>query len=252
MVALSFALGTYAEYAVVTSPFNYYQTIASVIFWATIVLLALSFPLRHALNLFAKGVKTIRGFSTFVIYAPLHLLLYGLLLEAVLGFVYRIPASTHSYSLYLASTPLYPLSFPDVIAGFGFNPSLSLILPPLYDLGMTAYSVSIALIISILVTANVTRIVTLGKVCTTAQKSRAFVLLPLIGVVGGAACCLSLPVLISLIAPAAAAISNSPVAYYVASFVFPPVTAIALSINLNSTDKMANKLKRMAVITHSS
>ncbi len=219
--------------------------------WTVVVLLVLSFPLRRALNLFTKYVRTKRGLITFISYTSVHLILYGLLLEVVLGYVYRIPANTNSFSYYFASTLFYPLSLPNVVAGFGFNPSISLILPPFYNLGLTLYSISLALFIAILVTSNVMRISELGNACNATQKSRAFVILPALGVIGGAACCLSLPVLISLVAPAATLLANSPIAYYVANFVFPPVTAIALKYNMDSTDRMATSLEKIAILKSS-
>lgn len=248
LVAISFALATYAYYAPVLSPFNSYEATACIIFWIVIVSLVLGFPLRGALNLFTKYVRTKRGLVTFVSYSSVHLILYGLLLEIILGYIYRIPADTSSFSYYFASTLFYPLSLLNVIAGFGFNPSLSLIFPPIYNLDLTLYGISLALIIAILVTSNVMRIVELGDVCNVAQKSRAFVLLPALGVIGGAACCLSLPLLISLVAPAATILSNSPAAYYVAYFVFPPATAVALKYNMDSTDRIATKIEKIAVL----
>jgi len=184
----------------------------------------------------------------FVSYSSVHLILYGLLLEVILGYVARVPPETKSFSYYFASTLFYPLSFPNVVAGFGFNPSLSLVLPPFYNLGLSLFSVSLALIIAILVTTNIMRVVDLGSACSVTYKSRSIVLLPALGVIGGAACCLSLPVLISFIAPSAAIVNTSPIIYYIANFVFPPVTAIALKFNMDSTDRMANRLEKTTIL----
>lgn len=251
LVAFSVVLSYYSYYAPVSSPFNPYEALASIIFWIGIVSLVLSFPLRSIFGQFANFIRTKRGLATFFSYSSVHLILYGLLLEGVLAYIYKIPAVATQFSYYFTSTPFYPLSFSSIITGFGFNPSLSLILPPTYNLALSLYSISLAFIIAIIVTSNVMRVTELGKMCTIAQKSRALVLLPALGVIGGAACCLSLPVLISLAAPAAIALSNSPITYYIAYFVFPPAAAIGLKFNMDSTNRIATNLEKISVLDHS-
>lgn len=248
LLVIGVALAYYAYFVPLTSAFNSYEAVASIIFWGALISLVLGFPLRRSLRLFSKYIKTGRGLVTFVSYISVHLILYGLLLEIVLAHIFRMPPETTHFSYYLTSVLFYPLSFSSVITGFGFNPSLSFLLPPLYNLALSMYSICLGFIIAILVTANVVRVTELGKVCSLAQKSRALVLLPAIGVVGGAICCVSLPVIISLAAPAAAAISNSPIAFYFAYFLFPPATVIGLKYNLDSTDRIGANLERIAIL----
>lgn len=248
LVGLSVALSYYSYFANVSSPFNPYEALASIIFWIAVVPLIFSFPLRSIFVQFANYLRTIRGVVAFLSYLSVHLILYGLLLEGVLAYIYKIPAVTTEFSYYFSSTPFYPLSPASIVTGLGFNPSLSLIFPPTYNLALSLYSISLAFIIAIIVTSNVMRVTELGKMCTIAQKSRALVLLPALGVIGGAACCLSLPVLISLATPAAVALSYSPTAYYIAYFVFPPAAAIGLKFNMDSTNRIATNLENFAVV----
>ena len=225
--------------------FNFYETLASFMFWIPLVSLALWFPLRNAVTLFIRYFRTVRGKLLFCSYISVHLILYGFLLELILDDTYKYPQIAFHPSVYFTSTLLYPVSFSSVITSFGFYPSVSILLPPSFDLALSLYSFSLALIIAILIVTNVMKVVDLGNICALTQKTRAFVLLPALGVITGASCCLSFPALISIAAPSAAALSNSAPIFFIAYFGFPCATAIGLKYNLDSISRMASDLDRL-------
>jgi hypothetical protein len=244
-VAISFSLAYAAYFANPPFEFNYIETLASLSFWAPVLLLVFLFPLKSTLALFSRYIRTARGVLVFATYLVAHLILYGLLLEMILDYPHKFPEITSQSTISVTSSVLYPLSFPAMLTSFGFYPSLSILLPPSFNLVLSLYSFTLALVIAILVAVNVMRVLDLGKMCAITQRARAFVLLPALGVIGGAACCLSLPLLIALAAPTAVLFSDSPVVYYTAYILFPCAAALGLKFNLDSMNRMASSLEKL-------
>ena len=244
-VAFSFLLAYAAYFEIAPFEFNYIETLASLSFWAPLVCLVFLFPLRSTLALFSRCIRTARGVLVFTTYLVVHLILYGLLLETLLDYAYKLPQITSQPTVSVTSSVLYPLSLPAMVTSFGFYPSFSILLPPSFNLVLSLYSITLAVVIAILVAVSVMRVVDLGKLSAFTQRAHAFVLLPVIGVIGGAACCLSLPVLISLATPTAAAFSDSPVVYYTAYFLFPCATAFGLKFNVDSMNRIASSLEKL-------
>ena len=242
----SFPIAYNAYFASQLSQFDIFQGVATFMFWFSIVGLAFLFPLRSAAVLFGKYLRTLRGALIFFSYISVHLVLYGLLLEGILAYSFNVPRLVSQPSINLVLTPLYPASLTSILFGFGFNPSVDIFIPPVYALALSLYTMSVSIIIAVLVVTNVMKVVEIGKLCGTALRSRTLVVLPALGVIGGAACCLSLPVLISLAAPTAAVVSNSAIVYYSAYFLFPAATAIGLKYNMDSTNRIASKLSKIA------
>jgi hypothetical protein len=199
------------------------------------------YPLREITLLFVKYVRTIRGALVFVSYLAVHLFLYGLLLEGILIYLSNDPQLIYQSSLSFTSILAYPVSVASILGDFAFNPSLNFSIPPSYSFALSLYSVGIAFVVAVLVVTNVMKVSEISDACTINQRSRAFIVLPALGVIGGAACCISLPFLISLAVPAAAILSNSIGAYYLAYLGFPLATAIALKYNMDSTVRIASK-----------
>ena len=79
--------------------------------------------------------------------------------------------------------------------------------------------------------------------CSTTVKSRAMVIFPALGIALGASCCLSVPLLVTVAAPSAAALSSSLWLYDATYFLFPPLAVVLLYGNLRSVEKiMANAM----------
>jgi hypothetical protein len=244
LLVFSFPISIYSYYIGPTSIFNGYEALASFLFWFSIISLALLFPLRSIVKMFARNVKTVRGAVVFVSYLSVHIFLYGLILEGILVYLYKVPEIIYQGSATFSSILAYPESIASTLEDFAFYPSLNFAIPPDYSLALSLYSIAIALVIAILVVTNVMKVAEISKACSLAQRSRAYVVLPALGVIGGAACCLSIPFLISLVLPAAAVVSNSIGAYYIAYLGFPFATAVALKYNMDSTMRIASKLSR--------
>jgi len=224
--------------------FTLFEGSASLAFWIAIAGLVFVFPLRNVSLLFLNYVRRSRGFLIFISYLCVHLFLYGILLEGLIGLSLKTP-TFNQFSVNFASIPLYPVSVVSILAGFGFNPSLDLFIPPFFVLALSVYTITLSLIIAVLVQTNIMKVLEIGKMCGTALKSRTLVILPALGVIGGAACCLSLPILISLAAPTTAIITNNTAIWYGAYFIFPSATAVGLKYNMDSTIRIAAKMSKI-------
>ncbi len=250
MFILSFPLAwlAYMLYGIyqITS-FQIYEGLASLLFWSSIVGLVLLFPMRYIVPLFAKYIKSVRGISIFGSYMTVHLVLYGLILEGIVAYSFKIPSSITQLEAFVNSVALSPINAISILAGFSFNPSIDLYIPPVYAMALSFYTISLSFIIAILVLTNVLKVMEIGKTCGRAFKSRSLIILPTLGVVGGAACCLSLPVLVSLAAPTTVLLSDNPIVFYTAYFVFPVATAIGLKFNMDSTSRIASKVSKIVV-----
>jgi hypothetical protein len=175
----------------------------------------------------------------------LHLLVYGFILETIVTTM--IPAFGGFYvqpALSVSATPLSPFSIESVLANYFLTPSVGVDVPPYLSASLSLYSISMAIVIGILVETNIMKALELKNSYSLGRRSTAIVAVPLIGVIGGASCCLSLPVFIALIAlPASALVAPSAVlGYYMAYFFFPPATAFALKLNLDATSKISKKI----------
>ena len=157
-------------------------------------------------------------------------------------YLYNVPPIINQTTISFSAILAYPESLVSVFVDFAFNPSLNLAIPPGFSLALSLYSFVVAIVIAVLVVTNVMKVIEMSRICTLGQKSRAFLALPALGVIGGATCCLSIPFLISLVAPATAVVSGSIGVYYIAYLAFPIATAVALKYNLDSTMKIASKL----------
>lgn len=242
LLIVSFPITVFAYYAGETSVFDSYEAFASFLFWFSVVSLAFLFPLRNITKLFLRYLRSAKGALIFVSYLSVHLILYGLILEGIIIYLYKVPEIISQGSVTFTSLLAYPESVISILENFAYYPSIGIAIPPAYDLIISLYSIGVAVVIAVLVVANIMKVGEISKVCTLGQKSRAIVVLPALGVIGGAACCLSIPFLISLVAPATALVSNSIDAYYVAYLGFPVATAIALKYNMDATLRIASKI----------
>ena len=244
LLAISFPLA-YFSYTVPYGLFTVFEGSASFAFWFSIAGLVFLYPLSYVGSLFGKYVQKPKGILLFVSYLSVHLVLYGLLLEGLIDYSFKVASVVTQFTANLGSVPLYPVSFDSILAGFGFNPSIDLFIPPYFILALSFYTITLSVIIAVLVLTNIMKVLEIGKMCGVALKSRTLVVLPALGVIGGAACCLSLPLLISIAAPTAALITNNTVVWYVAYFAFPTVTAVGLKYNMDSTMRIATKMSKI-------
>ncbi len=227
------------------SGLNVWEGVGSLIFWYSVVYLVFRFPLRSVFSVFLKYIVSWIGVLAASLYVVFHLLLYGFILEVIFVHLYApsfggVPAAVWvNTNLVLPPTPL------NTLLGLSYNPSITLSAPPIFGAVLSLYSISSALIIAVLVVVNVGLVREVGS-CPLGLKSRVYVGLPALGVVLGASCCLSPPILLALVAPATAVITYSLPAYYVTYFTFPPLAMLALYLNARSTAKIHRRLTRNA------
>ena len=175
----------------------------------------------------------------------MHLIVYGFILEGIVASAYpeyySFPVKS---AIVVTSVPIYPASFFDAFFGLFIYPNISLVIPPLFGASLSLYSIVMAVIIAILVVSSILKSIELKDVCSLRRKSTSFVIVPLIGVIGGASCCLSLPIFLALLAAPAAVLASPSLitAYYIAYFLFPLATVIALKLNLDVINKIGLKL----------
>lgn len=229
----------------ISSPFNGSQAFASLLFWSVILGLSFAFPLRMTAKAFRSYIKTARGISVYVVYTSLHILVYGIILETIVAtiFPYFWDISVQA-GLVISSQPLYPYSTLSLFGNFFFNPNLVALVPPIFDISLSLYSICMAIIIGVLVQVNVMRTIELRNTCSIIRRSTTFIALPVIGVVGGASCCLSLPLFVTLLAAPSISLASPSIisAYFLTYFLFPPSTAVILKLNFDSTNRVKRAL----------
>lgn len=170
---------------------------STVVFWSVILWYLINRPLNRAVKLvrltFAR--KSLLAL-VFPIYLASHLLAYGFFVESLFalrwGFI-----SSGSY-LFLGYNYSFSPQVWRVAYSFFLNPSLSIVLPLGYGANLTVYSFFIGVLDATLVAANLIQFVpSLGLV----KRGGALVGLPLVSVVSGAGCCISIPTLLGIVSP---------------------------------------------------
>ena len=239
---------TFIGLAIITSYFAYLwggtspnpaELLAPALFWYAVCFLLITFPLRRAWGDFLQYIRTAAGVGVFVLYLAIHVALYGFLLESLLVSVFSQPYTSAAASVAVTTSVFAPPSLFNAVMALWFNPWVTLTIPPLFEDALSFYSISIAIVIAILIVANIGRTRELGKVCSANLKSRSMLIFPALGIVFGASCCLSVPVLVTLAAPTAAALSASLWLYDVTYFFFPLIAIALLYLNLSSVNKIA-------------
>ncbi len=229
----------YAGYSVGISALNPDELVGAGLFWAAVTFLALAFPLRAAVRTFIRYVTTPAGGAIFVAYITVHLLLYGFLLEGILAGIYGTNVFAVPAGFFVSTNLFLPVSLANVLFDVAFNPSIVMTIPPLFSAALSFYSMSAALLIGVLVVANVGKVKELGRLSTAGGRARAFVLLPAAGVVFGASCCLSVAGVLSLLSPTASVVFSNLWLYYGTYFLLPVVAMALLYVNLVSVAKIA-------------
>jgi len=226
-----------------TSP-NPAELLAPGLFWYAVCFLLLSYPLRDAFETFTRYIRTGFGAGVFALYLALHVVLYGFMLESILVSFFDRPFVSATASVFVTTSVFAPPSFENAVLGLWFNPWVTLTVPPLFSDALSFYSLAIAIVIAILIVANIGKTKELGRACSTRLKSRSMVIFPALGIALGASCCLSVPILITVAAPGAVALSSSLWLYDATYFFFPPFAVILLYLNYYSVDKIMSNVKQ--------
>lgn len=237
--------------AIVTSFFAYLwgsaspnpaELLAPGLFWYAVAFLLFTYPLRDAFDAFRKYIKTVLGAGVFALYLALHVVLYGYMLESILVSFFDEPFVSSATRIFVTTSVFAPPTLANAILGLWYNPWITVTIPPSFDDALSFYSIAIALVIAVLIVANIGKARELGKLCSTTLRSRTMVIFPALGIVLGASCCLSIPVLIVLAGPGAAVLSSTLWLYDLTYFLFPPFAVILLYANIRAVDKIAARV----------
>ena len=220
-------------------PFNLDEVVGPAVFWVAAVFFLLAVPFREAARIFSRSVRTSLGMAVFALYMAIHLVLYGFLFQAILATIYGVSSFAATAGFFVTTNLFSPPSLASVTFDIAYNPIIVMSAPPVFSTALSFYSVSVALVIAVLVVANIGRTRELSELRTTTGKARTFVLLPALGIVFGASCCLSVAGLISLASPAASVLTSSPWVYYVTYFLFPCIAVAVLYLNLRAMGRVS-------------
>jgi hypothetical protein len=242
---------SYYGYIWAAPPVNPAELAGALAFWTGFVLIVLAFPLRAVLLDFVRSLKTALGPAVFGAYLATHLLLYGFILEGIVTAIHGpqlLGVSTPT--LFVYTDTFVPPSIPSALLDLSYNPAIVFTFPPEFSAALSFYSISMAVVIAVLVVANVVRTRELGKLCTASKMAKSFVLLPMVGVALGSSCCLSVAGLVSVyLLPAALAdaLASNLMLYYFTYFVLPAFAVVVLYLNYVSVAKFSSTLRSHTV-----
>ena len=223
----------------------------ALVFWGGFVCLLLAFPLRAVFLDFARSLKTGLGAVIFAGYLATHLLLYGFVLEGIVTAIQGpqlLGVSTPA--LYVYTDTFVPPSLFSALSDLSYNPAIVFTYPPELSAALSFYSISMAVVIAVLVVANVGKTRELGKACSASKRAKSFALVPMIGIILGSSCCLSVAGLVSLyLLPAALAdaLASNLMLYYFTYFVLPAFAVVVLYLNYISVAKFSSALSGQGV-----
>jgi hypothetical protein len=237
-ILLGFLLSYFAYLLEPMSP-NPEALLGALLFWSAASLLLFAFPLRKAGKIFSGYVQTPLGGTVFSLYLVTHLLLYGFLLEVIFSTIYGAPSPSPSPTVFLATNVFTPPSIASALLGLAYNPTITFILTPITNASLSLYSITFSIVIDILLVANICETRRLGKLCTKGKAASSYIVLPTLGLVLGASCCLSVPLLILFSLPSAAVLTSSVWLYYFSYFFFPPFAVALLTLNLCTTETIS-------------
>jgi hypothetical protein len=235
-------IGAWLSYfAYLTLPYvpNPYQVAGSGTFWAGAFLLVAILFLDKTLKMAATYAQTRKGILVGGLYLTAHLLLYGFVLEGILVFLYGITPFISSSLVYLSSNILYPASLADAVFTLVFSPTINLQVPPYFEASLSFFSIFIAVIVDALILANIKVVSEIGQSGSPLVKSRAYLLMPLTGIILGGSCCMSLPLLLSVYLSSAASLMW---AFYLTYFFLPPFAVVLLKLNLDLASRISAKV----------
>jgi hypothetical protein len=236
-------VASYFAYVWGSATVNPAEILAPFLFWYGISFMLLNYPFRSAVNDFRRYIRTVSGALVFVVYLVVHILLYGFLLEGILTSFYGKDFFTTATGAALTTTVFTPPNALNVVLSLWYNPWITLTIPPVFNTTLSLYSLVIAVIIDILIVANIGMTRELGKACSTATRSRSMVLFPALGIAFGASCCLSVPLLFTVAVPSAAALSSLLWVYDLTYFLFPPFAVVLLYLNFISVRRITANMK---------
>jgi len=232
---------SYSAFVWGAAALNIAALVGSVLFWYAVVLLLFTFPLRRTLRMFLLHIRRPLQVVAFTSYLVIHLFLYGFLLDAILSVLYGAPSQSVTPSIFVTTNVFNPPSLLSALLDLAYNPSITLMITPVLNAVLSLYGVSVALVIGVLFVANIGKTRELGRICTAWNRARSLVVLPAVGVVLGASCCLSVPFLLAVALPSFAVLNSVLWVFYATYFLFPPFAIAVLCLNLHAIERISAK-----------
>ncbi|BDC17782.1 hypothetical protein [Acidianus sp. HS-5] len=224
--------GFFIIYISPTSPdYFLYSVVGNIIFWSSLLLFLLKTILRRPLHYLKKGKLAL---AIFFSYLSVHYVVYSIVLERLLTGLYGILFTVTSPFITFSFTPLYPETLYTAAMNLVFNPAIAGGFPPNYYFELSLYAMVMGLIIAILVTGNIMRVL---EISSRMKRAKVILIAPLLGIIGGGSCCISIPILLTTVIPAANSLLFLPIgdtALFLAYILLPPITAIGLKLNYDA------------------
>ncbi len=209
-------------------------------FWLFLTAGLLGLPLAKPTALAFRAMASSKRLLAFFFgYISVHLVIYGFLLERILVAVFGAPPGNTGAAVLISSNfAIQPHTWYNVLLLVTVDPNLTILAPPYYGVVLGPFAIISALVIAILVVGNFSRLI---KVSSVIKKWGGSTLIPVVGVVGGASCCISIPELLAAFSPTIFAVTVAPLGAVVLNVLYyalPISVAIALKLNLDSLNRI--------------
>ncbi|BFI76079.1 hypothetical protein [Sulfurisphaera ohwakuensis] len=243
----SLILGFLLVYISPLSPnYEIYVILGNLIFWLSLLLFLMKGPMSNIFTYLRKHLNKF-SLSILVAYLSVHYFVYSIALERLLTGFYGILFYVNTPFISLSITPFYPPSFYTAFINIIFNPTVAIGFPPNYYIELSLYSIVLGFLIGSVVTVTIVRVLELSKVI----KLKSILLVPILGVIAGGSCCISLPILLATVIPAANVLFFLPIgntALFLAYILLPPITATGLAIHFRSLIPRPPKEMRIKIL----
>lgn len=205
-----------------------------ILFWILILLLVLWVLLKKVTKSFVRTMRERRWAKIlFPVYLAVHLLVYGLVLERIIILSEGAPPFSLGAQAYMEVNYFFiPHTLLNALLQITQNPGIVVIIPPYYGITLGPFALFSALLIGILVTVHTDRLI---RISSRIRKAGGSIIYPVVGVVGGASCCISLPDIAASASPFAAVIFTTPVwtnLLYVLYYLLPLSVIVVFVVTL--------------------
>lgn len=202
-----------------------------VLFWIVVMVLVLRVLLRRVMQSFVRTLSEKRWAQIlFPVYLAVHLLVYGIVLERIIVLTAGPPPFSFGAQAYIEFNYFFtPHTLLNALLQITQNPGIVVIIPPYYGVTLGPFALFSALLIGILVTVHIDRLI---KLSARLRRAGGSIIYPVVGIVGGASCCISLPDIAASASPFAVVIFTTPLwttLLYVLYYLLP-LTVIAVFV----------------------
>lgn len=220
------------------------SAISSLSFWAGVLILIPSKFFRMILN-----VKKTRAYwISFGLYLFFHVMLYGFFYGIILGLDIFIPEVSVSYGVGIPPSSILLLPYWESL-----SPALNIVIFGYEDI-ISPFITFIGIILALLIGANIEKILELKREVSKRRANAVLVGVPIIGVVSGTSCCLSLPSIIIYftaldlgIVYSVLPILASPIYFSFVWYGLPIGSAVLLFENFREMNKILQRLNKKKV-----